>query len=100
MEVRLFVRIKDLTKNKFDDLFLTCLLARLQVCLEAYETVLMLSKNLLNYKDISKNLRVQIFNKLFLLNQKSDSKYFLDRKSSNLSLLLFTKDIVIFIFSA
>jgi len=57
-EARLFVRTNDLTKNEFDTLFLTRLLARLQVCLEAYETVLMLNKNFLNYKDISKNLRV------------------------------------------
>jgi hypothetical protein len=92
-KVRCFVRMNDLTKIQFDNLFLTRLLARLQVCLEAYQTVLMLSKNTLNYKDISKNSRVQISNKLFLLNQKSDSKNFLDGKAGNLSLLLFTKDI-------
>ena len=58
MEVHLFVRRNNLIKNEFDNLFLTRLLARFQVYLEAYETVLMLNKNLLNYKDISKNLRV------------------------------------------
>ncbi len=57
-EVHLFVRRNNLIKNEFDNLFLTRLLARFQVYLEAYETVLMLNKNLLNYKDISKNLRV------------------------------------------
>lgn len=92
-EIRCFVRMNDLTKKDFEDLFLTRLLARLQVCLKAYQTVIMFSKNVSDSKDISKDLSVHISNKLFLLNQKSKSKNFLDGKAGNLSLLLFTKDI-------